>query len=104
MAGMIDLRDAGALSGPVDGDRYSRRLAMVTWSLVALGVFVRVFRYAMDFPLWGDEAALAANFLVRDYRGLLSRLEFYQVAPPLFLWVELTAVKAFGFSEYSLRL
>ena len=113
MAGTMDLRDGGAAPGPLElaarpGDeddaRSSRRLALATWAFVALGVFVRVFRYAMDFPFWKDEAALAANFLARDFRGLLAPLEFYQVAPPLFLWVELAAVKAFGFSEYSLRL
>jgi hypothetical protein len=113
MAGTTDFRDAGGVaSGPSDlpapseedGARSSTRLARLTWGFVALGLIVRAFRYAMDFPLWGDEAALAANFLSRGYRGLLAPLEFYQVAPPLFLWVELTVVKAFGFSEYSLRL
>jgi hypothetical protein len=58
----------------------------------------------LRFPLWGDEAAFAANLLDRGYLELLRPLDFQQVSPPLFVWIELTAVKVFGFNEYSLRL
>ncbi len=76
------------------------------WILVflVLGVAVRLIRYLLRFPLWGDEASLAMNFLDRDYAGLMQPLDFHQVAPLLFLWIELTAVKLLGFHEWSLRL
>ncbi len=71
---------------------------------LAVGVAVRLIRYLLRFPLWGDEAMLAMNFLDRDYAGLMQPLDFHQVAPLLFLWIELTAVKLLGFHEWSLRL
>ena len=83
---------------------HARWLAHATWGFVALGILLRVCRYLLRFPLWGDESALAANFLDRGYVELLRPLDFQQVSPPLFVWIELTAVKLFGFNEYSLRL
>ncbi len=76
------------------------------WIVVflAVGVAVRLVRYLLRFPLSGDEAMLAMNLLDRDYAGLVQPLDFHQIAPPLFLWMELTAVKLLGFHEWSLRL
>ena len=71
---------------------------------LAVGIATRLIRYLLRFPLWGDEAMLAMNFLDRDYAGLIRPLDFHQVAPLLFLWIELTAVKLLGFHEWSLRL
>ena len=47
---------------------------------------------------------LSYSLIDRDYLGLLQPLEYHQMAPSLFLWVQLTFVKLFGFNEYSLRL
>ena len=58
----------------------------------------------MNFPLWPDEAYLAHNYLDRGYLGLLQPLDFGQVAPLLYLWVQKSIVLVCGFSEYSLRL
>lgn len=74
------------------------------WGFLALGIGLRLLRYLLPFPLWGDEAFVAANFLEIDYLGLLGPLEYHQICPPLFLWVEQACVQVFGFSEYSLRL
>jgi len=71
---------------------------------LVVGVAIRVIRYLLRFPLWGDEAMLAVNFLDRDYASLMQPLNFHQVSPLLFLWIELTAVKLLGFREWSLRL
>ena len=73
-------------------------------AFLAIGVAARLIRYLLRFPLWGDEAMLAMNFLDRDYAGLMQPLDFHQVGPLLFLWIELTAVKLLGFHEWSLRL
>jgi hypothetical protein len=80
------------------------RLVRATWAFVWLGVILRVVTFALDFPLWGDEAFVAVNFITRSYTDLLRPLDYGQVCPLLFLWLELTAVKLFGFSEWSLRL
>ncbi len=81
-----------------------RRLAQATWALLALGLAARVVRYLLCFPLWQDEAFLCVNFLDRGYLDLMQGLDNYQVCPLLFLWVQLSVVKLFGFSEYTLRL
>jgi hypothetical protein len=81
-------------------DRWNR----IVWMLVGLGVGLRLMRYLLAFPLWGDECMVATNFLTRGYADLLRPLDHCQVAPPLFLVLELTAVKLLGFSEWSLRL
>ena len=81
-----------------------RRIARAVLAFVALGVLLRVGHYLANYPLWGDEAFLALNFLRRGYLDLLLPLEYGQIGPILFLWAELTAVKLFGFSEMSLRL
>ena len=74
------------------------------WTFLGLGIVIRLVRYLLCFPLWGDESFVAANFLERGYLELLRPLEYHQVCPPLFLWVELTCVRIFGFSEYGLRI
>jgi hypothetical protein len=81
-----------------------RRLERVITAFVVLGVLLRVARYALNYPLWWDEAFLAVNFIRRDYPDLLRPLDYGQVCPILFLGIELTVVKLLGFSEWSLRL
>ena len=82
----------------------AQRIDRAVLAFVALGVVLRVGHYLNNYPLWGDEAFLALSFLRRGYLDLLLPLEYGQICPILFLWAELTAVKLFGFSEWSLRL
>ncbi|MBI2826865.1 MAG: glycosyltransferase family 39 protein [Planctomycetia bacterium] len=85
-------------------DAGRRRLDALCWTFVGVGIALRLARYLLNFPLWGDELMLAQNFLDRGYLELARPLSMQQIAPVPFLWIELTAVKAFGFSEWSLRL
>ncbi|MFO0952994.1 MAG: glycosyltransferase family 39 protein [Isosphaeraceae bacterium] len=85
-------------------DRFGRTVGRATLVLVALGLAWRAVRYALAFPLWGDEAFLAVNFFSRDLAGLAEPLEFRQVAPPGFLWGEWLVVRTIGGSERALRL
>src|SRR4051794_30587247 len=62
-----------------------RWLARATRAAVALGILLRVVRYLMNYPLWHDEAFVAANFLDRGYLEMLRPLDYYQVCPLLFL-------------------
>lgn len=78
-----------------------RRLALL---LLAVGVFWRLLRYLLRFPLWEDEAFLCLNFLELDYAGLTHELRNCQIAPLFFLWGELTALRLLGPSEWAMRL
>lgn len=81
--------------------RIYRNLAL---GLLLLGIAWRVLRYALQFPIWGDEASVCLNLLDRDYLGLTRPLRYVQVAPLLFLWSELTAYRLLGGEEWVLRL
>ena len=76
----------------------------IIWACLALGIAARAVRFLLRFPLWEDECFLAVNFIDSSYLDLLKPLNYHQVAPLAFLWIELSAVKLFGFSEWSLRL
>jgi hypothetical protein len=82
----------------------SPSLVHATLIVVVAGLFWRSVRYWLAFPLWGDEAFLAVNFLTRDLVGLTRPLEYFQIAPPGFLLAEWLAVQAFGTGERALRL
>jgi hypothetical protein len=79
-------------------------VARATSAFVAAGVALRIVRYLTAHPLWWDESMLSANLLDRGFLGLLQPLDYRQVAPFLFLWVEMAVVKVLGFSELTLRL
>ena len=75
-----------------------------TVALLVVGLVWRTVRYALNFPLWGDEAAVALQLLPRGFSGLVCPLGYLQFAPLGFLWSELVAAKLFGISELALRL
>ena len=75
-----------------------------TLTVVISGLVWRTVRFALAFPLWGDEAFVAVNFLTRDFAGLARPLEYFQIAPPGFLWAEWLAVFLLGTGERALRL
>lgn len=79
-------------------------IAQITLGMVLIGLAWRTLRYALGFPIWGDEAFVAVNFLVRDYRGMVEPLVYGQIAPLVFMWVELAARQALGVSEWALRV
>jgi hypothetical protein len=83
---------------------YARSMRRVALWLVGLGLAARLVRYAVNAPIWGDEAMLGHNLLHRDFAGLTGALDRLQVAPVLFLWVERAVVLVLGSSEWALRL
>ncbi len=84
--------------------RENLQIARMTLAFVGLGLLIRLVRFLVVYPIWHDEAFVAVNFLNRGYLDLLRPLDYYQACPILFLWIELTAVRLFGFSESALRL
>jgi hypothetical protein len=63
-----------------------------------------VVRFLLRYPIWGDEAFLAVNFVHRGYLDLTRPLDHGQVSPLLFLWIERAVIDWLGFHEYSLRI
>lgn len=51
-----------------------------------------------------DEAMIAINIASLDFAGLMQPLQFDQVAPVFFLWMEKSLVVLFGNNEYALRV
>jgi hypothetical protein len=91
---------AAQSAGRAEVDWHARLIV----TFIVIGIALRLIRYVLRFPLWNDEALLAANFLDRGYADLMRPLDYHQVAPLLFLWAELATVKLLGFHEWSLRL
>lgn len=85
-------------------DAGATRLTRLLSLFVILGLFARVVRYYLCFPLWDDESFLCVNLIDRSFADLLKPLDYHQVAPILFLWIERASVRLMGFSEYSLRV
>ena len=81
-----------------------RWIARLTWTALAVGILWRVGRYLLQFPIWGDEAHIAINFLDRDFWEMTRKLDYGQVAPVVFLWLEWLAYQWWGPSELALRL
>jgi hypothetical protein len=86
---------------PATGQAATRNWLIV---LLTLGVGWRLLRYLLCFPFWGDEAYLNTSILHRDYAGLLEPLQYSQIAPLLYLWMQRTVFLVFGGGEYALRL
>lgn len=60
---------------------------VLTWFLVAVGLFLRVWHYAANHSIWYDESVLLVNVMEKDFAGLLGPLHHAVAAPPLFVWL-----------------
>jgi len=76
----------------------------LAWSLIGVGVLLRVSQYLANRSLWLDEVRLALNIVNRPFLELLQPLDYAQGAPIGFLMLAKLAVVAFGDNEYALRL
>ena len=83
-----------------DETQFLRRWLVV---ILIIGIGWRLTRYALQLPIWGDEAVVCLNLLDRGYRGLALPLANGVEAPILFLWAEYTVSKIAGFSDLALR-
>jgi hypothetical protein len=91
-------------SGSIEQSMTPRWVNRATWMMVAVGVLLRIGRFALNYPLWGDEASLAANLIDRGFADLFRPLNFGQICPPAFLAIELMMSRWLGFHEWVLRL
>lgn len=74
------------------------------WALLALNLAWRAVRWALDFPIWGDEAFVALNLDARGLAGLVRPLDYGQIAPLGWLWLEDLLRTSCGPSMLALRL
>ena len=78
-------------------------IKQLTLSLLLLGLVWRVLLYVLGFPIWGDEAFVAVDFVVRGYREMVQPSLYGQIVPVVFMWAELAVSRALGFSEWALH-
>lgn len=76
----------------------------IIWFLLLSGLAWRVIYWGLNFPQGGDETFVALTILTRNLGGMLTKLEYGQIVPVGFMWLELASAKIFGFSGLSLRL
>ncbi len=75
----------------------------ILYSLIGVGVVLRLFHYLANRSLWVDEAMLANNIVSRSFWQFLEPLDCNQYASFGFLVVEKLNVLLFGNTEYALR-
>src|SRR5207253_1468664 len=78
-------------------------LGWVAAALAVAGAALRLGHFVARRPLWLDECMLALNVATRSAVGLVRPLDYDQVAPLLFLWIERLAVRLGGVNELALR-
>src|SRR5579884_59106 len=81
--------------------RFSRN---ILFTLLALGVALRIRQYMACPSYWYDEAYLLLNVFHKSFFELLGPLGDNQAAPPLFLWLLRGLYHFAGGSEWSMRL
>ena len=53
-----------------------------------IAIFISSWYLFIDRSLWLDEAFLALNIIEKTYFDLLKPLDYFQISPVLFLWIE----------------
>ncbi len=79
-------------------------LLFAALACLALGFGLRAREYARDLPFWYDESYLLLNVEKVPYAGLCGPLEHKLVIPAGFLWAERACYRAFGMTEWGMRL
>lgn len=74
-------------------------LAYLCGLIIVTGVILRLILYFQPHDLNIDEANVVRNLAERGFTGLLQPLNYYQYAPPVFLWAEKLSTICLGFGE-----
>jgi hypothetical protein len=78
-------------------------LQLALGGLLAVGVLLRVWVYALRGALWTDEAGLALNIVGRDFRDIARPFIYEQYAPYLYVITDKVVTLGLGTSEHALR-
>lgn len=79
-------------------------MRLLVLALLVIGAALRIYIYLQNRNLIIDEANVARNIYERGFIALLQPLDYYQYAPPVFLWITKLNTLLFGMGELSLRL
>jgi hypothetical protein len=74
------------------------------WTVIVIGILMRISQYVYNRSLTEGEAPLALNIIERSFSQLLKPLDYVQAAPVGFLIMEKLITQIMGTSEYGLRL
>ncbi len=85
-------------------NQYKFPVKPVYYTLLLLGIVLRLIPYYLNRSLFWDEVSIALNITDRNFAGLLQPLDYQQAAPVFFLFIEKVNIILFGNSEFSLRL
>ncbi len=78
---------------------------IIIWSIIGMGVALRLFHYFNDRSLWEDEIYLSTGIVKLSLSGLLHQsLDFQQKAPIGYLLIVKLCTMLFGSNEMGLRL
>jgi len=80
-----------------------RQIRWLLIGFVLVNIAWRAVRYALRFPIWGDEAMVLSSLMSRNFGDMLRPLDYLQIAPLGFMWAELIVVRLLGFSEHAVR-
>lgn len=79
-------------------------LSAMFYLIIFIGVFLAIYQFIFNRSLWIDEASLALSIISRDFIGLTKPLDYDQVAPIGFLFIERISVLILGKNELALRI
>ncbi len=83
---------------------YSLCHLIIALVICLIGLFLRIYFFAINRSLWLDEAMLALNIVKRSFRELFRPLDFNQGAPIGFLLLLKAVSSLFGSKDYILRI
>ena len=82
----------------------ARRHDRWSWAVVAVGSVMYLIHYLGGRALWLDEAMIALNIRHLSFAELAGKLDYNQMAPVGWSYIEKVAFNLFGDLEYGLRL
>ena len=81
-----------------------KSIKSISFIFIGWGLALRLIQFFSGRSLWADEAKISLNILNRSYAELTQVLDYNQVAPIGFLWIEKLATQLLGPNEFALRL
>lgn len=79
--------------------------AYLLWTVVGIGIFLRIFHYLDNRSFWIDELYLAPSIMKLGFAELAtSILDYQQKAPIGFLWLVKLTIMVFGTGEKAFRI
>ena len=72
--------------------------------IIGFGIVIRLIPYLYNRSLWVDEAKLALNIIQKSFGQLVHPLDYNQMAPVGFLFIEKFLTQLLGTDEYVLRI